>query len=269
MRGSLLVTTITLAGALAFGAAPAFAQRGGGGHGGGGGGHMGGGGGGHMGGGGHAGGGHVSGAPSGGGMRGGGQVFAPGAGVPRGSAGVRGGTFNRGAWGGRSWNVAPLHYYRPYYAFRPHFSLGFGLWAGYPLTWAYPYYYPSYPYYPNYPYYPYPYSYAPAGPGYSVAPPVDVTPDTTPDATVGTAGVQPDQSNLGGVSFEIKPSDAQVFVDGNYVGTVGQFTPTTQPLGVLSGHHHVEIRDIGYKTMSFDVDIVAGQVIPYQGQMER
>jgi PEGA domain len=219
-------------------------------------------------------------------MRGGGQVFAPGAGVPRGSAGVRGGTFNRGGafnhgsfgtrgygggrwWGGRSWNVAPLHYYRPYYAFRPHFNLGFGLWSGYPLTWAYPYYYPSYPYYPNYPYYPYPYSYAPAGPGYSVAPPVDETPYTTPDATVGTAGVQPDQSDLGGISFQITPSDAQVFVDGNYVGTVGEFTPTTQPLGVPSGRHHLEIRDVGYKTMSFDVDIVAGQVIPYQGQMER
>jgi hypothetical protein len=95
-----------------------------------------------------------------------------------------------------------------------------------------------------------------------------VTTDTAPDATVGTAGVEPDQSNLGGMSFEITPSDAQVFVDGSYVGTVGQFTPTTQPIGVPSGHHHVEIRSVGYKTMSFDVDVVAGQVIPYQGQME-
>ena len=99
--------------------------------------------------------------------------------------------------------------------------------------------------------------------------PENVTPDITLDATEGTEGVQPDQSNLGGMSFEITPSDAQVFVDGNYVGTAGQFTPTTQPLGVGSGHHHVEIRDAGYKTMSVDVDIVAGQVIPYQGQMER
>ena len=89
------------------------------------------------------------------------------------------------------------------------------------------------------------------------------------DATVSTEGVQPDQSNLGGLSFDITPSDAQVFIEGRYVGTVGQFTPTTQPLGVPSGRHHVEIRDAGYQTMSFDVDVVAGQVIPYQGQMER
>jgi hypothetical protein len=216
-------------------------------------------------------------------MGSGGRVFAPpAAGIPRGSAGVRGGTgfdrvggfngnrgafgprFNNGGrwWGGRSWNVAPLHFFRPYYAFHPRFSLGFGLWAGYPLTWAYPFYYPPYPYYPNYPYYPYPYPYPPDGAGYSA-------PDTTTDATVGSADVEPNQSNLGGMSFEITPSDAQVFVDGNYVGTVGQFTPSTQPLGVPAGRHRVEVRNPGYKTMSFDVDIVAGQVIPYQGQMER
>jgi hypothetical protein len=98
---------------------------------------------------------------------------------------------------------------------------------------------------------------------------VNETPDTTLGATDDTEGVPADQSNLGGMSFQITPSDAQVFVDGNYVGTVGEFTPTTQPLGVPSGHHHVEIRDVGYKTMSVDVEIVAGQVIPYQGQMER
>jgi len=50
---------------------------------------------------------------------------------------------------------------------------------------------------------------------------------------------------------------------------VGQFTPSTQPLGVPAGRHHVEVRNPGYQTMSFDVDIVAGEVIPYQGQMER
>jgi len=136
------------------------------------------------------------------------------------------------------------------------------LWAGYPFTWAYPFYYPPYPSY-YYPYAdPYPYAYAP---GYSVAPPVD----ETPNAAVGSTGVLPDQSNLGGLSFQITPSEAQIFIDGNYVGTVGQFTPSTQPLGVPAGRHHVEVRNPGYQTMSFDVDIVAGEVIPYQGQMER
>jgi hypothetical protein len=74
---------------------------------------------------------------------------------------------------------------------------------------------------------------------------------------------------MGGMSFEVTPSTAQLFVDGAMVGTVGQFTPTTQPLGVAAGRHHIEVRASGYRTMSFDVDIVAGQVIPYQGALER
>jgi hypothetical protein len=74
---------------------------------------------------------------------------------------------------------------------------------------------------------------------------------------------------MGGLSFQITPSDALIFVDGANVGTVGEFTPTTQPLGLPAGRHHVEIREAGYQTMSFDVDVVAGQVIPYQGEMQR
>ena len=79
----------------------------------------------------------------------------------------------------------------------------------------------------------------------------------------------PNQVNTGGVSFEITPSTAEVFVDGQYMGTVGQFTPTSQPLGLTPGRHHVEIRAPGYRTMDFDVDVIAGQVIPYQGALER
>ena len=81
--------------------------------------------------------------------------------------------------------------------------------------------------------------------------------------------MQPGQGNTGGLSFEITPGTAQLFVDGNAVGTVSQFTPASQPLGLPAGNHHVEIRAPGYQTMSFDVDIAAGQVIPYQGAMER
>jgi hypothetical protein len=33
-----------------------------------------------------------------------------------------------------------------------------------------------------------------------------------------------------------------VFVDGTYVGTAGTFGPTSQPMGLISGHHHIEIR---------------------------
>ena len=54
-----------------------------------------------------------------------------------------------------------------------------------------------------------------------------------------------DQTNMGGLSFEITPNDAELFVDNVRVGTVGEFTSTTQPLSVAAGHHHVEIRADG------------------------
>jgi hypothetical protein len=74
---------------------------------------------------------------------------------------------------------------------------------------------------------------------------------------------------MGGLSFDIAPQSADVFIDGGFVGTVGQFTPQSQPLGVPAGRHRVEIRSEGFRTMTFDVDIIAGQVLPYQGTMER
>jgi hypothetical protein len=60
-----------------------------------------------------------------------------------------------------------------------------------------------------------------------------------------------------------------VYVDGRYVGNVEQFSPTSQPLGLTTGRHHIQITAPGYRTMQFDTDIVAGEVLPYQGTLER
>ena len=190
--------------------------------------------------------------------------------------------------------VAPK-FYRPYYVFRTRVSLGFGLWSGFPVSYSNGYYNPSYGYY--YPYgayaypapypayaYPYPATVYPPypQPGYpptpypSAAYPSSPYPSSDSQAPAypappGSIGVQGpnQQARTGGLSFEITPDTAEVFVDGSYMGTVGQFTPTSQPLGLTAGRHRVEIRAPGYLTMDFDVDIVPGQVIPYQGVLER
>ena len=163
------------------------------------------------------------------------------------------------------------------YSFRPRFSIGFGLWAGYPVPYAYSYYDPFYygaPYYaypsPGYPSTPYPQSPYPPDPQSPY--PQDQQspyPQTVPDPN--SIGVQPGQAqaNTGGLSFDITPSDAEVTIDGNFVGTVGQFTASSQPLGLSAGRHQVDVSAPGYRSIDFDVNIVAGQVIPYQGSMER
>jgi hypothetical protein len=166
----------------------------------------------------------------------------------------------------------PVTFYRPYYYFRPRFNIGFGLWAGFPI--AYPYYWGYYdpfyaPYYYGYPYasygYPYP---APSYPAGSPYPPSSY-PQQSGSIGVQTPNPSPNQSDMGGVSFEITPATAEIFVDGQRAGTVNQFMPTSQPLGLTAGRHRIEIRAPGYNSMDFDVDIVAGQVIPYQGTLER
>jgi len=205
--------------------------------------------------------------------------------VRGGGGGPRGG----GSIGPRSVIVGGRGFYRPYYTFRPRFNLGFGLYVGYPI--AYPYFY-DYPYYP-YAVDPYAYGYAapsygygygsgygsgygypaqPYSPNQSSAYPPSSYPSTTspgdgsayptqPGASVGVQrGGQ--QSAPGGVSFEITPDSAAVFVDGTYVGTAGDFGPSLQPLGLIPGRHKIEIRASGYRTMTFDADVTPGQVIP-------
>jgi hypothetical protein len=210
-------------------------------------------------------------------VRGGGS-YQRGGGVYRGYGGGYGGVRSYGYGdrrGGFSLRVAPLRFYRPYYTFRPRLSLGFGLWAGYPFAYYDPYYYPDYSYsypYPDagYPAYPPPVSYPQSAYPQSAYPSA-AYPQSAPSApgSIGVQQGQAGQANTGGVSFDITPGDAELFVDGNDIGTVDQFTPTSQPLGLTAGRHRVEIRAQGYQTISLDVNIVAGQVIPYQGNLER
>jgi hypothetical protein len=170
-------------------------------------------------------------------------------------------------------------FYAPYYAFRPRFGLGFGFWAGYPV--AYPYYYGyGYPYYYGYGYpyayppYPAPYAYPPYGyaapaPGYDYPTTANRSSRSPEQSGAGSLGVQPGQpAASGGVSFEVTPSTAAVYIDGTYVGTADNFGPRSQPLGLTAGRHHIEIRAPGYRSMAFDTDVTAGQVIPYQGTLQ-
>jgi hypothetical protein len=263
MTISKLLTPVALVATFALAAVPAYAQHGGGGHGGGG--HSGGG---------HSGGGHSSGAAV---SRGGGSPGVRSSSVYRGGVAVRGGGVR--VVGGRSVFVGGRGvFYRPYYSFRPRLSLGFGFWAGYPVP--YPYYDPYYYGYP-YPVDPYAYGYAAPSYGYPVQPYASPDPSNYPDdrSSAQSYPAQPaqsvgveqgsGQSAPGGVSFQITPDTAAVFVDGIYVGTAGTFGPSSQPLGLVTGRHHIEIRAEGYRTMTFDADVKAGQVIPYQGTLQR
>jgi hypothetical protein len=163
--------------------------------------------------------------------------FPRGSAVPRSNArgsgyGYRDGDGSRYGYGygngyGNGYGYGYRPGYRSYYSFRPRFTFSFGLRLGYPVD------FPSWydPYVPGvYRYY---------RPGYA----------------------------YGGVSFDIQPLDAAIYVDGEYMGTVADFAPWEAPMTLVAGRHHVELTAPGYEPIAFDLTVVPHQVIPYEGTL--
>jgi hypothetical protein len=143
--------------------------------------------------------------------------------------------------------VRPFH--GPFFAFRPRFNLGFGLFIGDPVP--YPWDYVA----------PYPYDYPYDGDPYGLT-------SDAPDDPGNSSTLTDEQRDYGGMSFDITPGDASVLVDGTNVGTAQTFSPSSAPLTLTPGPHHVVIEKPGYQSMTFDSDVVEGQVSPYQGTMQ-
>jgi PEGA domain len=144
--------------------------------------------------------------------------------------------------------IVGVYPYRPYYyPYRPGITVGF--YAG--LGFGYPYYYGAYPYpYPYYGSYGYPYPYGYAYPSAGYAPPA---PQSYMSAQPGVV--------YGGVRIEGAPKDAQVFVDGNYVGLVEDFDGPVRHLNLPAGPHQIEIRPNGMQPIAFDVNVQGGQTM--------
>jgi hypothetical protein len=124
--------------------------------------------------------------------------------------------------------------YRPYYyGYRPGLTIGFYAGLGYP--YGYPYYYGN-PYYDSGYYAPYAY----------------------PPPVYGRA--QPSMA-YGGVRVQGAPHDAQVFVDGYYMGIADDFDGPTQHLNLEAGEHDVEIRTANQTPVGFTVLVQPDQTV--------
>jgi hypothetical protein len=127
------------------------------------------------------------------------------------------------------------YYSRPY-VFRPRFSIGFGIFAGYPVPYSYSYDYPV--------------------PVYGYGAPREVV-------------VGPGSTQYGGITFEMTPYDADVYVDGTHAGRVADFDGSQQPLTLTPGTHQIQVVAPGYQPLNFDVSVQPGQIIPYRGDLQR
>jgi hypothetical protein len=74
-------------------------------------------------------------------------------------------------------------------------------------------------------------------------------------------------SYTGSVRLKVKPRDAEVLVNGYYVGTVDDFDGTFQSLKLEPGPASIEVRAPGFEAFKLDVMVLAGRKITYEENM--
>ena len=75
--------------------------------------------------------------------------------------------------------------------------------------------------------------------------------------------------DTGNLRLKIKPREAQVYVDGYFVGVVDSFDGSFQRLSLDGGTHKVEIKADGYEPLQLDVVITPGETVTYKGDLTR
>ena len=151
---------------------------------------------------------------------------------------------------------------RPIYPGRPGY--------GYP-GYGYPGYgYPGYGYgyccgYPYYPYYP--------GVGFSIGfsfgyPWYGAYPAYGYGGYYGGYGGYYPGTPYGGIRIDIPQRDAEVYIEGAYVGVVDEFDGTFQQLNLEPGNHQIEIRAPGREPFILDVRITPGRTVTYRNDLK-
>jgi hypothetical protein len=85
----------------------------------------------------------------------------------------------------------------------------------------------------------------------------------------GYGGAPTVAKDTGGVRLEVKPKDADVYVDGGKAGVVDDFDGLFQALKLPPGVHHIEFQAPGYAPLEFDVNIEPGHMLRYRDAMKK
>jgi len=90
--------------------------------------------------------------------------------------------------------------------------------------------------------------------------------DTGAYGAGGYAAEEP--QGQGALKLKVEPKDAEVYVDGYYMGTVDDFNGVFQRMDLEVGPHHVEIRAPGFRTVAFDIRIELNDTVTYRGELQ-
>jgi hypothetical protein len=78
-----------------------------------------------------------------------------------------------------------------------------------------------------------------------------------------------DELGEGALRIKAKPREAKVMVDGFFAGTVDDFDGKFQKLKLGEGPHKVRLEAEGYEPLAFDVMIVEGETVNYDGTLHK
>jgi hypothetical protein len=85
---------------------------------------------------------------------------------------------------------------------------------------------------------------------------------------VGTT-TTPATDEKGVLHLNVKPHDAEVYIDGGLVGKASQFEGVFHKLRLEAGVHRVELRAPGYAPLVVNVRIQPGESMTYRGTLEK
>lgn len=142
----------------------------------------------------------------------------------------------------RYYGVSPWFYYSPY----AYGAFGLGFWGYDPYWWGGSY---GSPYGWGYPYYGYGYGY-----GYDYG-------------YYGGGQRAYYGYDYGSIKLKVKPKEAEVYVDGYYMGQVDDFDGVFQHLDLDSGTHRIEIRAEGYQPLVLEMKIEPGRSVTYENRL--
>jgi len=77
------------------------------------------------------------------------------------------------------------------------------------------------------------------------------------------------KAETGSVRLKIKPREAQVYVDGYFVGEVDDFDGLFQKLSIDAGGHRLEIKADGFEPIELDVLVSPGETVTYKGDLKQ
>jgi hypothetical protein len=79
----------------------------------------------------------------------------------------------------------------------------------------------------------------------------------------------PSTEDKGVLHLEIKPRDAEVYIDGGLVGKANQFVGLFHKIRLDAGVHRLELRAPGYEPIVVNVRIQPGETMTYRGTLEK